>query len=108
VLLATTLTACTARHPADDMSISTQVKIELLADPVLGGERVDVSTLNGIVTLAGTAQSQQDVDRAIAAAKRVAGVRQVKSELKIAGSSSSAPGSRLPAPGFRLPATSLR
>jgi hyperosmotically inducible periplasmic protein len=84
-LLAAALTGCTPRHPADDMSISTQVKIELLADPALGAQRLDVSTLNGIVTLTGTVRSHDDVDRATAAARRVGGVRQVKSELTVAG-----------------------
>jgi len=79
------LTACAPRHPADDMSISTQVKIELLADPVLGAQRLDVSTLNGIVTLTGTVPSHDDAERAVAAAKRVAGVHAVKSDLKIGG-----------------------
>jgi len=61
------------------------VKIEFLADPVLGALRLDASTLNGVVTLSGTVPTQMDVDRALAAAKRVPGVRGTKSELKIAG-----------------------
>ena len=65
------------------MTISTKVKIELLADPALGALRLDASTLNGVVTLSGTVPSQADADRAVAAAKRVPGVRGVKSELKI-------------------------
>ena len=79
------LSACAPRQPADDLTITTKVKIELLADPVLGAMRLDPSTLNGIVTLSGTVPTQADVDRALAAARRVAGVRGVKSELKIAG-----------------------
>jgi hyperosmotically inducible periplasmic protein len=67
------------------MTISTKVKIELLADPQLGGLRLDASTLNGVVTLSGTVPSQADADRAAAAARRVPGVRDVKSELKVAG-----------------------
>lgn len=45
--------------------------------------RLQASTLNGVVTLSGTVPSPADVDRARAAAKRVPGVRDVKSELKI-------------------------
>ena len=45
--------------------------------------RLQASTLNGIVTLSGTVPTDADVDRAIAAAKRVPGVRSVKSKLKI-------------------------
>jgi hypothetical protein len=95
---------CATRQPADDLTISTRVKIELLADPQLGALRLEVSTLNGIVTLSGTVRSQADVDRAAAAARRVTGVRGVKPELKIAGGAS-----RLAPRAPRLaPATSSR
>ena len=50
---------------------------------MLGALRLDVSTLNGVVTLAGTVPSQADADRAVAAAKRAAGVKAVTSALKI-------------------------
>jgi osmotically-inducible protein OsmY len=73
--------ASRSRH--DDMTISTKVKIELLADPALGALRLDVSTLNGIVTLSGTVPSQADADRAVAVAKRVSGVKDVKVTLKV-------------------------
>jgi hypothetical protein len=81
------LAACAPRHPADDLTISTKVKIELLADPTLGALRLDVSTLNGIVTLSGAVPSQADADRAVTAARRVAGVRGVMSSLKVTGGS---------------------
>jgi hypothetical protein len=106
VLLLVLFTACA--HPkADDFTISTKVKIELLSDRDLGAMRLDASTLNGVVTLSGTVRSQADVDRAVAAAKHVPGVREVKSELKI---SFQLPASsfQLPASGFRLLATSSR
>jgi hyperosmotically inducible protein len=77
------ITACAPRHPADDLTLSTKVKIELLADAQLGARRLDVSTVNGVVTLSGTVGSPAEVERAIAAAKHVAGVRSVTSELKI-------------------------
>ena len=85
LILLFVLAACAPRRPVDDMTISTKVKIELLADPALGALRLDASTLNGVVTLSGTVPSPADVDRAVAAAKRVPGVRGTKSALKIAG-----------------------
>lgn len=85
VLSLVLLTGCAPSRPADDLTISTKVKIELLADPALGAMRLNASTLNGIVTLTGTVPSQGEADRAAAVAKRVSGVRRVKSELKIAG-----------------------
>ncbi len=86
LILVALLAACAPHRPADDFTISTQVKIELLADPDLGGLRLDASTLDGVVTLSGTVRSQADAERAVAAARRVQGVRGVKSELKIASS----------------------
>ena len=85
LLLLAMLSACAPHAPADDLTISTKVKIELIADPRLGALRLQASTLNGVVTLSGTVPSQADVDRATAAAKRVPGVRDVKSELKVGG-----------------------
>ena len=86
LILLLSVAACAPHAPADDFTISTQVKIELLADPDLGGRRIDVSSLDGIVTLSGSVASAADAERAAAAAKRVHGVRAVKSELKVAGS----------------------
>ena len=87
LLLALVLTACGATTSAtrDDASISTRVKIALLNDPQVGAMRIDARTFQGVVTLSGTVKSQADIDQAIAAARRVKGVRDVKSELKVAG-----------------------
>ena len=79
------LAGCAPHRPVDDLTLSTQVKIELLQDPTLGAARLDVSTLNGVVTLSGTVPSQTDADRAIAAARHVHGVHGVKSDVKIGG-----------------------
>jgi hyperosmotically inducible protein len=67
----------------DDPSIATHVKIALLNDPQLGGLRLDARTGQRIVTLSGSVPSQADADRAMAIARRVAGVKDVRSELKI-------------------------
>jgi osmotically-inducible protein OsmY len=67
----------------DDLTISTQVKIALIADPRLGEFRIDAATLHGVVTLQGMVPSQADVDEAIAVARKVRGVKDVKSELKV-------------------------
>jgi hypothetical protein len=83
LLLALLLAACAPHRPVDDLTLSTKLKIELLADPQLGALRLEASTLNGVVTLSGTVPSQAEVERAVAAARRVAGVRGVKTELKV-------------------------
>jgi hyperosmotically inducible protein len=79
----TVLSACAPHAPADDLTISTKVKIELIADPRLGAMRLQASTLNGIVTLSGTVPSPADADHAVAVARRVPGVREVKAELTV-------------------------
>ncbi|HEY2434539.1 MAG TPA: BON domain-containing protein [Vicinamibacterales bacterium] len=85
VLVALLTSGCAPHQPSDDLTISTEVKIALLADRELGLLRLQATTLNGVVTLSGAVPSQTDVDRAVAAAKRVAGVHAVKSELKVGG-----------------------
>jgi predicted small secreted protein len=79
------LTACgaTTRGANDDMTISTRVKIALLNDRQLGPLRIDARTFQGVVTLTGTVPSPTDEQRAIAVARTVRGVKDVKSEMKI-------------------------
>ena len=84
--LAVSCTAgCAAKTSAtsDDASISTRVKIALLNDSQVGALRLDAKTFQGVVTLSGTVRSQAEVDQAIAAARKIRGVRDVKSELRI-------------------------
>ena len=75
--------AATANRTHDDLTTTTQVKIALLSDPQVGGLRLDVKTFQGVVTLAGTVRSAADERQAIALAKRIRGVRDVRSELKV-------------------------
>ena len=79
------LAACGATTAAtkDDATISTRVKIALLNDPQVGPLRIDARTFQGVVTLTGTVKSQAEADAAVAAARKVRGARDVKSELKI-------------------------
>jgi hyperosmotically inducible protein len=79
------LSGCGATTSAthDDATISTRVKIALLNDPQVGPLRIDARTFQGVVTLTGTVKTQADVDAAVAAARKIRGARDVKSELKI-------------------------
>jgi osmotically-inducible protein OsmY len=76
---------CAAKTNAttDDASISTRVKIALLNTPQVGTQRLEAKTFQGVVTLSGTVRSQAEADQAIAAARKIKGVRDVKSELRI-------------------------
>ena len=85
IALLLVLSGCAAKTSAtsDDASISTRVKIALLNDPQVGALRLDAKTFQGVVTLSGNVRSQAEVDQAIAAARKIRGVRDVKSELRI-------------------------
>jgi hyperosmotically inducible periplasmic protein len=94
--LRATIVACVALVAAcasvtydthDDLTISTQVKIALVDDARLGGFRINAATSHGVVTLEGTVPTQADVDHAIAVARGVRGVKDVKPGLKVGGSS---------------------
>jgi hyperosmotically inducible protein len=84
-LLVLLLSACAARtsRPADDLTTTTTVKIALLNDARVGALRLDVKTVQGVVTLSGTVKSDADAQQAVAVARKVRGVRGVTSELKI-------------------------
>ena len=83
VLMLSTGCAATTSRTTDDATTTTRVKIALLNDARVGGLRLEVKTFQGVVTLSGTVTSQADVQAAIAAARTIQGVREVKSELKI-------------------------
>src|SRR6266542_1682827 len=85
VTLAVTTIACgkTVGETIDDTPITTRVKTAMLNDPAVGGLRIDVDTFKGAVTLSGRVKSQAEHDQAIALARRVPGVIEVKDNLQI-------------------------
>jgi osmotically-inducible protein OsmY len=85
VLLAPLTAACgkTVGETIDDTTITTRVKTAMLNDPAVGGLRVDVDTFKGVVTLSGRVKSQAEKDQAIALAKKIDGVVEVKDALQI-------------------------
>lgn len=64
-------------QPVGDTWITTKVKTELLADTAVKGTDINVSTENGVVTLAGVLDNQTAIDKAITIAKNVKGVTSV-------------------------------
>ncbi len=81
----------------DDATITTRVKTALLNDPNVNATRIDVNTTLGVVTLAGVVRSQAEADRAVAVARKITGVTDVKSTLQIQpGGSAQAPAPALP------------
>jgi osmotically-inducible protein OsmY len=79
------LTACgkTVGNTIDDATITTRVKTSLLNDPDVGGLRIDVDTFKGVVTLSGAVKTAAERDKAIALARKIDGVTDVKSTLQI-------------------------
>jgi hyperosmotically inducible protein len=67
-----------------DATITTRVKTAILKDPVLGALRIDVDTVRGVVTLSGQVDTAAQRDQAIAIARSVGGVVDVKDALKVA------------------------
>jgi hyperosmotically inducible periplasmic protein len=64
-------------QPVTDTWITTKVKTELLADKGVKGTDVNVSTKDGVVTLAGVLDTKVAVDRAVQIAHSVKGVKSV-------------------------------
>lgn len=79
------LTACgkTVGDTIDDATITTRVKTALLNDPNVGGLRIDVDTTMGVVTLSGVARTPSEEQQAVAIARRIPGVKDVKSTLVV-------------------------
>jgi hyperosmotically inducible protein len=67
----------------DDATITTRVKTSLLNDPAVGGSRIDVDTFKGVVTLSGRVKTKDEEVQAIALARKISGVTDVKSTLQI-------------------------
>ena len=77
--------ACAKTIPdaLDDTTITARVKTTLLNDPAIGGLRIDVDTTRSVVTLSGRVKSQSERDQAMALARQVSGVSEVKDALQI-------------------------
>ena len=58
--------------------------MSMLSAPAVDGMRIKVQTLQGVVILSGTVKSREQEQQAINAARRVVGVKDVKSNLQIA------------------------
>ena len=73
----------TVGQAIDDTTITTRVKTAMLNDPAVGGTSIDVDTYKGVVTLSGRVKSQSEHDRAVALARQIDGVAEVKDALQV-------------------------
>jgi hyperosmotically inducible protein len=68
----------------DDAAITAAVKAKLLADPKVGGLKIDVDTRNGVVYLTGDhMKSQAEIDTAMKLAKETSGVKSVENKMVV-------------------------
>ncbi len=74
-------------QPGSDTWITTKVKAALLAAKDTSGLDVKVETVNGVVSLSGTVDSQLEADRAVAVARGIEGVTRVESSVTVRGNS---------------------
>ena len=87
VLLALPLLAACGKSVSetiDDATITTRVKTVFINDKAIS-TLIDVDTFKGVVTLSGRVKSKDEEAKAIALAKTVRGVVDVKSTLKVDG-----------------------
>lgn len=66
-----------------DAWITTKVQASYFADADVRARNIDVDTVNGVVTLTGVVHSERERDQAVAIARTIDGVREVRDELRI-------------------------
>jgi hyperosmotically inducible periplasmic protein len=76
-------TADKAGAAVGDAAITSAVKSKLLADPDVGGLKIDVDTKGGIVTLSGDVASRAEATQAVKMARGTSGVERVVDNLKV-------------------------
>jgi c(7)-type cytochrome triheme protein len=69
----------------DDAAITTKVKAAVLEEPSLKSAEINVETYKGIVQLSGFVRSRADINKAVAVAKGVKGVKSVKNDMILKG-----------------------
>ena len=75
--------AAKAANALDDAAITAKVKAALFAEPGLKMLQIDVATQDGVVTLAGTVDTQVLHERAVQIAGALMGVRKVVDRLVV-------------------------
>jgi len=81
-LLLTPLVAQKQAQVSDD-TIVDQVRVKLINDPDTGGQKIDVDSHNGAVTISGKVRSDKQRAKAEKLTKRVKGVVSVDNKLVV-------------------------
>lgn len=69
----------------DDARITAAVKSRLTAHPDINPFEIDVDTVDGVVTLTGEVESEEDREDALEVARETQGVREVVDNLQVEG-----------------------
>ena len=77
------LTGRTAGRNIDDLTITASVKARLVADKLSNFTRIDVDTVNAVVSLTGLVESEFEKRRAEDIASLVDGVEKVVNDLQV-------------------------
>ena len=77
------LTGRTTGEYLDDASITTEVNSIIVQDPDARYLKIDVSSTNGNVVLAGFIHDKKAEERIVAKIRQIKGVKSVKSNLKV-------------------------
>ncbi|MCK9605365.1 MAG: BON domain-containing protein [Methylomonas sp.] len=75
--------ASTTGEFIDDSAITTQIKAAMISDEYLKASVIEVTTVNGVVTLKGSLDSEQLLGRAIGLVNSQQGVKSVQNELMV-------------------------
>jgi len=67
----------------DDSVITTKVKAAIFNEPTLKSAEINVETFKGAVQLSGFVDSQADINKAVAVAGGVKGVKSVKNGMQV-------------------------
>ena len=84
ILLCLAASVCLAADkPVNDDLIIDQVRIKLSGDQDVKGGALMVDSKQGVVTITGTVETQQQKDKATKLAKKIKGVKQVINNIEI-------------------------
>jgi osmotically-inducible protein OsmY len=67
----------------DDTVITAKIKAEIFNDSNLSSAEINVETFKGRVQLSGFVNSREDINRAVALARSVAGVKSVSNDMRL-------------------------
>jgi hyperosmotically inducible protein len=77
------IAAATTPQAMGDAAITASVKADILKDPDLSVLKIDVDTVNGVVTLKGVAKTADGKSRAEKLAGAIKGVKEVRNQLAV-------------------------